>query len=208
MGDITLCTDFKEAQAALKLAQPQIMPPSVTLPVLDVKPWNAERDRYNCYRFAMDVQKDLFEEADKLQPGYLVIMRQLLRSSIGVGDSWGEYYKIRMSLWDDPDMSSYAAAIVEQVKKDGLIPLGFDFSLKAGGFPMALFVSSKERTIANDYHWYALRCDEAGRLLWACKYPTDVVKVFDDSSMIFEDARNNSYQHFAGYFFRPYNLEY
>ena len=208
MSAITLCTDFEVVGKSLADVRRQYARSVEDLPFLEAQRWNRARDAYNCYRYAINIKRVWLGATQSLLPGHLDLLKHLIGQGERKAERLAEYYKRMADLPYDENFQSYVGTIVENIKSDGLQPMGLNFSLRAGGFPMTLFLSSLKDAAINDFHWYTLRRDSSGQAVWTCKHPDIKVQVFDDEAGVINDAQTKKYLHFAGYFFRPDNLDY
>lgn len=171
----------------------------------------------NCYNYAINVIDSKYSGGafiPELKPGEMAIRRRL----------WPDQKRIRREIkrlrnpesllqmmFDPRRFETYAATRIRLFTDDGLRFLGTEQFSTQGGYPVALFFreigkDSLQWFRRMDYHWYVLRQDEAGRSFWGCKFLNGGVKVLAGKS-IFTDAISRGYNHFAGYFLRPDDMD-
>lgn len=170
------------------------------IPELNLPHWGFGSSS-NCYGFALNKRIE-----GGFDPGDIVHGRLEMR----------DRYLSRLTKLNDMH-----ALIHEVVQEEGLRALGDDLlSVRAGECPIALFFNDHARADMVDYHWVALRKqrEEEGafKLVWAHKMglgkPAEICSdrgdpIFRDKTNVFNTAMISNYQHFAGYYAVPANLD-
>jgi hypothetical protein len=186
----------------------------------DIDKWEGGQAYFegNCYNYALDIADSKYNGGafiPKLRPGELAMRRKY----------WPDRKRIRkhirkltnpeslvQKMFDPKRVEHYIETRIKGAIADGLQFLGEEASFPDNGYPLALFFRGMGKTSHSwfrtmDYHWYSMRQDDVGNRYWACKFLNGGVKVLDGQS-VFTDALHRGYEHFAGYFSRPYDLDY
>ena len=186
----------------------------------DIDKWERDPQAFfhgNCYNYALDITHSKYngdEFMPKLRPGELAIRRKLWPDAKRIKKEirkLGNPEKMLQKMFEHQRFEDYAEARKQGAIADGLRFLGEEASFPEDGWPLALFMRNIGKTSHSwfrtmDYHWYSMRKDDIGTPYWACKFLNGGVMVLDNVS-VFTDALNRGYDHFGGYFSRPFTLD-
>lgn len=194
---------------------------SAALLTFDIYKWEQNPKAFfegNCYNYALDIWESKYNDSavlPKLRPGELAMRRSLWPDTKRIKKELKKLNNpesLMQKMFDPKRFEHYVETRVQGAIADGLRFLGEEASFPEDGWPLALFLRNTGKTSHSwfktmDYHWYCMRKDDIGNPYWTCKFLNGGVKVLDNVS-VFTDALNRGYDHFGGYFSRPYNLDF
>ncbi len=187
----------------------------------DIDKWERDRQAFfdgNCYNYALDITHSQYNGGKfigKLRPGELGMRRKLWPDQSRIKNEikkLNDPETLMQKMFDPKRFEHYVETRIKGAVSDGLVFLGEETSFPDNGYPLALFFRNTGKTSHSwfktmDYHWYSMRQDDVGNPYWACKFLNGGVKVLDGAS-VFTDAFHRGYDHFAGYFSRPWDLNF
>lgn len=207
-----LVKDFQEVAARFKQQLPGFfsLAAGPHIPFAEIEAWK-RISAQNCYNYARNTASET-----KLQPGDLAPVSGVSDAcddvdfpDVGAPVSMHPLLEQKAG-FVTPRIYDYSQDILRRLELDGNITwAGFDLSAyfskgnaEQKGWCTALFFKSCLNEC--DYHWYAVRrsnLNEAGRPLYGFAEKKGTMPArWVAGNDIFEDARENGYRYFAGFF--------
>lgn len=198
------------------------------IPRVEYADWSDQHkeriSRVNCYQFALNVLRSKYllpkeSEIRGLDPGDLTLRRKFCKQPEAYKSAEDQGYKFILE--NAKSAENLAKFYVARAIEDGCQYTGSELSFQKGGFPIALFIQSADDKFADrdylsgpDYHVYAPRRknNRGNGMAWTGKALNKKLWYVDDSD-IFRDIESkgggqSSRTFFAGYLWRPNNLDY
>lgn len=191
-----------------------------SLLTFDLDTWEYDAESLygaNCYNYAVNLMVSRYSGGEFmrcLSPGEISVRRRFWPDKKRIAKELKRLKdpeSLMQKMFDARRFEHYVETRLKNFTDDGLIFLGQEASFPDKGYPMALFFRGMDEQSHSwfrrlDYHWYCLRRDDIDRPFWACKFLNSGIKILDGES-IFTHALNKGYNHFGGYFCRPWEMD-